>query len=72
MVRADVFSGICGFTSVGEGETDSGERKIVRLSATIVCPSGERLGLKLPEVHALRESIFGDPGPRTLEYAGPF
>ena len=69
MARAEILSGICGFTTVVEAKADVDEPYLIRLTIDSDCSSVLRLATELPEVHAFRESAYRGEGPRTLECA---
>ncbi len=67
MTRAEVFSGVCGFTTVVEAMTD-GDRR-VRLNIESSCEAIQRLARQLNCVDPFREITFGNGGPQTLRMA---
>lgn len=70
LAKADIFSGICGFTTVVEArKTGEGH---VALSIESDCKAIQRLGAALTEVDPFREFTFRGEGPLTLQLASKY
>ncbi len=70
MARAEIFSGICGFTTHVEArKTDAGQ---VALSIKSDCKAIKKLGAALTEVDPFREFTFRGEGPLTLHLASKY
>ena len=70
MAKAEIFSGICGFTTqvaAHKNETDQ-----VTLSISSECKNIQRLAAVLKEVDPFREFTFRGAGPLTLQLAGKY
>jgi hypothetical protein len=70
MARAEVFSGICGFTTRVEAHKN-GTRQVA-LSITSDCAAIQRLGAALTEVDPFREFTFRGAGPLSLQLASKY
>jgi len=66
MARAEIFAGICGFTTVVDANM-SGEE--CALSIRSDCPNVQRLAENLSSVDPLKEISFRREGPDTLQMA---
>ena len=64
MARAEVVSGICGFTATVEARM---EGRNCTLSIESECEAIQRLAAELTEVDPFREISFRGEGPRTLK-----
>lgn len=67
MTRAEVFSGVCGFTTTVEATMNGHQR--VRLNIDSECKAIQRLAQELDEVDPFQEITFRDDGPLTLRLA---
>ncbi|MFW6116043.1 MAG: DUF6951 family protein [Chloroflexota bacterium] len=67
MTKAEVFAGVCGFTTTIEAVRDGRGR--VRLHIQSGCTAVQRLARELDQVDPFREIAFGDDGPETLRVA---
>ena len=67
MARAEISSGVCGFTTVVEAAAEGNGR--VLLSIESDCKEVQCLAEELKEVDAFREFSFRGPGPLTMELA---
>lgn len=64
MSKAEIFSGVCGFTTVVEA---SMEGKLCKLKITADCPSVQRLAEELIEVQPFQEISTKRAMPQTLQ-----
>ena len=64
MAKAEIFSGICGFTTQVEAKM---EDDVVKLSVVSECPAINKLGANLPEVEPFNEISFRRGMPQTIE-----
>ena len=64
MARAEITSGICGFTAT---VTANKEGSKVRVSIESECDAIQRLAAELSEVDPFREISFRGEGPRALQ-----
>jgi hypothetical protein len=64
MSKAEIESGICGFTTTVEAHQDG---RTVKLNITSDCSAIQRLAEELTEVDPFREISFRGEGPRTLK-----
>ena len=67
MARAEISSGVCGFTTVVEAAVDGEGRVLLTIESD--CKAVQRLAEELQEVDALREISFRGNGPLTMELA---
>jgi hypothetical protein len=66
LARAEIFSGICGFTTTVETEMEGSH---CGLSIESECKAVQRLAEELTQVDPFREITFKGKGPLTLEFA---
>ncbi len=66
MVKAEISSGICGFTTIVEARMDDSH---CILSIESECESVQALATELIRVDPFREITFRDEGPLTMELA---
>jgi hypothetical protein len=64
LAKAEIISGICGFTATVETRMD-GSRCIVSIESD--CDAIQRLGEELTEVEPFQEITFRGEGPRALK-----
>ena len=64
MARAEITSGICGFTTAVEARQEGSKIKLVIKSD---CGAIQRLGEELTEVEPFQEITFRGQGPQTLK-----
>ncbi|MEJ2736011.1 MAG: hypothetical protein P8189_20995 [Anaerolineae bacterium] len=64
MAKAEITSGICGFTTTVEARQDGSKVKLVIESD---CSAIQRLGEELTEVEPFQEITFRGQGPQTLK-----
>ena len=64
MSKAEIASGICGFTTTVEAHQ---EGRRVQLTITSDCSAVQRLAEELTEVDPFKEISFRGEGPRTLK-----
>jgi len=69
LTRVEIFSGICGFTTVVEAKADEGNPYLIHLTFESDCPAVERLAADLSQVDALQEFTYRGDGPRVLKHA---
>ncbi len=70
MARAEIFSGICGFTTQVEAhKTEAGQ---VALNIDSECKAIKKLGAALTEVDPYREFTFRGQGPLTHQMAARY
>jgi hypothetical protein len=70
MARAEIFAGICGFTSTVDAlKSEDGS---VSLAIQSDCKAIQRLGAELENVDPFREITFRREGPLTLQMAGKY
>jgi hypothetical protein len=62
--KAEITSGICGFTTIVKAQQQG---RIVKLSIQSDCKAIQRLAGELTEVEPFQEITFRGKGPRTLE-----
>ena len=67
MTRAEVYSGVCGFTTTIDATTDG--LRCVLLTIESRCEAIQRLARELDHVDPFREITFGNGGPQTLRLA---
>ena len=70
MAKADIFSGICGFTTHVEARKN-GTRQVA-LTISSDCKSIQRLADVLKEVDPFREISFRGEGPLTLQMTSKY
>lgn len=68
MARAEVHSGICGFTTQVEARPAEDGRH-VDLTISSDCPAVQKLAAELIQVDAFQEFTYRGEGPRTLALA---
>jgi hypothetical protein len=66
LARADIFSGICGFTTTVEARMDG---RYCHLSIDSQCEAIQRLAMALTQVSPFQEISFRGEGPLTLRLA---
>jgi hypothetical protein len=64
LAKAEIDSGICGFTTTVETSMEGGKCLI---SIESSCDAIQRMGEELPEVEPFQEITFRGQGPQTLE-----
>jgi hypothetical protein len=69
MSKAEITSGICGFTTTVEAHQ---EGRKVKLTITSDCDAIQRLAEELSEVEPFQEISFRGEGPRTLKAGGKY
>ncbi len=70
MAKAEIFSGVCGFTTQVEARKNGDGH--VALSIASDCKAINRLGTALTEVDPFREFTFRGEGPLTLQMASKY
>ena len=70
LARAEIFSGICGFTTTVEAVMEN--RRCVLLSIESECEAVQRLAGELTQVDPFREITFNGAGPLTLQLAAMY
>jgi hypothetical protein len=70
LAKAEIFSGICGFSTRVEAHKNGDGH--VRLSIDSECKAIKRLGTALTEVDPFREFTFRGEGPLTLQLASKY
>ena len=65
MARAEILSGICGFTTVVEAAPDGKGRVLLTIESD--CKAVQCLAEELSEVDALQEITFRGTGPLTMQ-----
>lgn len=70
MANAEIFSGICGFTTHVEAHKTEADQ--VGLSIKSDCKAIQRLAAALTEVDPFREFTFRGAGPLTLQMASKY
>ncbi len=70
MAKAEIFSGVCGFTTHVEAHKNQDDQ--VALNITSDCKSIQRLAAVLKEVDPYREFTFRGAGPLTLQMASKY
>jgi len=70
MAQAEVFAGICGFTTHVTAHKNGDGQMAVSLESE--CKAIQRLGAQLGEVDPFREFTFRGQGPLTLQMASKF
>lgn len=69
MTKAEIFSGICGFTTIAEAHTNGSH---CTLSITSECEAIQRLAAELTHVNPFREISFRGEAPLTLQLAARY
>ncbi|HUU81449.1 MAG TPA: hypothetical protein VMW90_08370 [Acidobacteriota bacterium] len=69
MARAEIYSGICGFTTAVDARND-GSHCVVSINSD--CEAIQRLATELTQVSPMREITFRGPGPLTLQLAAKY
>jgi hypothetical protein len=69
MAKAEINSGICGFTTRVEARVDEDDPRRVYLHIESGCKSVQRLAAALTEVDPFQEISFRGEGPKTLQLA---
>ena len=69
MTRAEIVSGICGFTTVVEARM---EGPLCTLSIESECEAVQRIAGELTQVNPFQEITFRDSGPLTLQMAARY
>ena len=69
MAKAEIHSGVCGFTTTVEAVQDEENPRRVKLTITSTCAAVQRLASRLSEVDPFREFTFRGAGPQTLQCA---
>lgn len=67
MARAEISSGVCGFSTVVDAAADGSGRVLLIIESD--CKAVQCLAEELSEVDALQEITFRGTGPLTLELA---
>jgi hypothetical protein len=70
LAKADIFSGVCGFTTHVEAHKNESDQ--INLTITSDCKSIQRLAANLSEVDPYREFTFRGAGPLTLQMAAKY
>jgi hypothetical protein len=65
MAKAEIFAGICGFSTVVETSMDGG--KTCRILISSECEAIQRLGQELTQVNPFQEISFRRATPQTLQ-----
>lgn len=69
MAKAEIFAGVCGFTTVVETSMDGKDCKITISSD---CEAIQRLGQELTQVNPFKEISFRRAMPQTLELGAKY
>ncbi|MFN8596054.1 MAG: hypothetical protein U0559_07710 [Anaerolineae bacterium] len=69
MAKAEIFSGVCGFTTTVEATMDG---KVCNLSITSDCAAIRKLGEELTQVNPFREISTRRAMPQTLEMGAKY
>jgi hypothetical protein len=69
LAKAEIASGICGFTTTVEARQDGSK---VRLVIESDCAAIQRLGEELTEVEPFQEISFRGQGPQTLKMGAKY
>jgi len=72
LAKADIHSGICGFTTTVEAKADSDNQYRVHVKISSSCKACQRLAKEFTEADALREITFRGEGPLTHELAARY
>lgn len=67
MARVEVFSGVCGFSTVIKAMKDNNQHVALEIESD--CEDVQKLGMILQEVAPFQEINFRGEGPRTLQVA---
>ncbi len=67
MTKAEVFSGVCGFTTTVEAVQDGDQQVLLTIDSE--CEAIQRLAKELDEVDPFQELTFRNGGPLTLRLA---
>ncbi len=70
MAKAEIFSGICGFTTNVEAHKNGGREIALTISSD--CKNIQRLAGALPAVDPYQEFTFRGSGPLTLQMASKY
>ncbi len=70
MAKAEIVSGICGFTTRVEAHQNGSRQVTLKIDSD--CKSIQRLGAALTEVDPFREFTFRGEGPLTLQLAAKY
>jgi len=70
LTRAEIFSGICGFTTTVEAVMDG--RRRVHLTIESECEAVQHLAAELTQVDPFQEVTFKGAGPLTLRLAAQY
>ena len=70
MAKAEIFSGICGFTTHVDAHKNEADQ--VALTINSDCKNIQRLAAELKEVDPYREFTFRGAGPLTLQMASKY
>lgn len=70
MAKAEICSGVCGFTTVVEAQKNGSEQ--VELKIESECKGIQRLAEELTEVDPYREFTYRGQGPLTFERAAEY
>ena len=70
MAKAEICSGVCGFTTVVEAQKNGSEQ--VELKIESECKGIQRLAEELTEVDPYREFTYRGQGPLTFEKAAEY
>jgi hypothetical protein len=69
MAKAEIFSGICGFSTVVEATMDG---KVCNLSISSDCAAVQRLAQELTQVNPFQEISFRRSSPQTLQMGAKY
>jgi hypothetical protein len=72
LAKAEIHSGICGFTTTVEAKADENDHYHVRLEISSNCKMCQQLAHELADVDALRELTFREEMPLTHEMAAKY